>query len=84
MDVQFREDNYFIRKNNAAENMAAVRKMALNIIKVYKAQTSQKLQRMGSVGLLGGMKAQWQLFQTAGSITVHEIALKNRMIHLAI
>lgn len=42
LDVQFREDNCFIRKNNAAENMAAIRKMALNIIKNYKTQTGQK------------------------------------------
>ncbi len=42
LDVQFREDNCFIRKNNAAENMAAVRKMALNIIKSYKTQTGKK------------------------------------------
>ena len=42
LDVQFREDDCFIRKNNAAENMAAIRKMALNIIKSYKTQTGKK------------------------------------------
>ena len=42
LDVQFREDNCFIRKNNAVENMAAVRKMAINIIKNYKTQTGKK------------------------------------------
>jgi hypothetical protein len=30
------------RKNNAAENMAAVRKITFNIIKNYKTQTSNK------------------------------------------
>lgn len=42
LDVQFNEDDCFIRKNNAAENMAVVRKMAFNIIKNYKAQTGKK------------------------------------------
>lgn len=42
LDAQFNEDDSFIRKNNAAENMAAVRKMALNIIKNYKTQTGRK------------------------------------------
>lgn len=42
LDVQFKEDDSLIRKNNAAENMAAVRKMALNIIKNYKAETGKK------------------------------------------
>jgi predicted transposase YbfD/YdcC len=42
LDVQFNEDACCIRKNNAAENMAVVRKMALNIIKTYKLQTGEK------------------------------------------
>jgi predicted transposase YbfD/YdcC len=42
LDAQFNEDDSFIRKNNAAENMAAIRKMALNIIKYYKKQTGKK------------------------------------------
>jgi len=42
LDVQFKEDDCQIRKNNAAENMAAVRKMALNIIKNYKMQSGKK------------------------------------------
>ena len=36
LDVQFGEDNSLIRKNNAAENMAAVRKMVINIIQTHK------------------------------------------------
>lgn len=42
LDVQFKEDNSLIRKDNAAENMAAVRKMVLNIIKNYKTETGKK------------------------------------------
>lgn len=42
LDVQFHEDNCCIRKNNAAENMAVIRKMVLNIIKTYKAKTNKK------------------------------------------
>lgn len=42
LDVQFNEDGCFIRKNNAAENMSAVRKMVLNIIKNYKLQSAKK------------------------------------------
>jgi len=42
LDVQFHEDSCHIRKNNAAENMAVVRKMVLNIIKNYKIKASKK------------------------------------------
>jgi predicted transposase YbfD/YdcC len=42
LDVQFHEDACLIRKNNAAENMAVVRKMVLNIIKNYKMQVGSK------------------------------------------
>ncbi|MCP4763509.1 MAG: ISAs1 family transposase [archaeon] len=38
LDVQFGEDNSLMRKNNAAENMSAIRKMVINIIKSYKTK----------------------------------------------
>ncbi len=47
LDVQFKEDDCLIRKNNAAENMAVVRKMAINIIKNYKTETGKKLSTNG-------------------------------------
>lgn len=43
LDVIFKEDYSLIRKNNAAENMSAVRKMIFNVIKKYKEKTSSKL-----------------------------------------
>jgi predicted transposase YbfD/YdcC len=42
LDVQFREDHCSIRKDNAAENMAVIRKMVINIIKDYKNKTGDK------------------------------------------
>lgn len=53
LDVQFNEDGCFIRKNNAAENMAAIRKMALNIIKTYKTQTGRKGSIKGNRRMFG-------------------------------
>ena len=42
LDVQFKEDACFIRKDHAAENMAAVRKLVINLMKNYKNQTGIK------------------------------------------
>ena len=33
MDVLFKEDNSLVRKNNGAENLSMLRKIALNILK---------------------------------------------------
>lgn len=42
LDVVFKEDNSLLRKNNAAENMSAIRKMVLNLIKQHKNRTGSK------------------------------------------
>lgn len=42
LDVQFNEDSCLIRKDNAAENMSAIRKLVLNIIKNYKVKNKVK------------------------------------------
>ena len=42
LDVQFKEDDCLIRKDNAAENMAAIRKLVINIIREYKNKTKSK------------------------------------------
>lgn len=42
LDVMFNEDSSLIRKNNAAENISAVRKMVINTLKKFKTQTGSK------------------------------------------
>ena len=42
LDVVFKEDQSFFRKNNAAENMSAIRKMVLNVVKKYKKERNSK------------------------------------------
>ena len=43
LDVQFGEDGCCIRKDNAAENMSAVRKMVINVVKKYKEKNKLTL-----------------------------------------
>ena len=43
LDVQFGEDKSLIRKGNAAENMASIRRLVLNICKNYKDKNQIKV-----------------------------------------
>ena len=45
MDVTFREDNNRARNANAAENLAALRRLALNMLKNEKSQNKISLRR---------------------------------------
>jgi predicted transposase YbfD/YdcC len=43
LDVQFQEDMCRIRKDNAAENMAVIRHIALNFINIFKNTTKSRI-----------------------------------------
>lgn len=45
LDVTFREDNSRARTGNAAENLAALRRLALNILKNEKSKSSLSIRR---------------------------------------
>lgn len=45
MDVTFREDDSRARSGNAAENLATLRRLALNMLKTETSQTKLSLRR---------------------------------------
>ena len=45
LDVTFREDNSWARTGNAAENLAALRRLALNMLKKESSQKSLNVRR---------------------------------------